>query len=347
VSKIREIKKKEGNMEPAIFLATTGKGIARARQNGNGEWSLDFPHQGTEVTCLAGDPSNNNIIYAGTQDEGLLRSEDSGTTWHPAGLAGQTIKALAVSPHDPRVIYAGTRLAYMFVTQDGGETWNELDGFRRIPGRWWWFSPADPSFKAYVQNITISPDDPSVLLAGIELGGVVRSHDGGLTWSRHRKGALRDNHSLTFHGRDGDWVYQAGGSGGGASFSQDGGVTWRKNKQGLAKNYGVACTADPEKPEVWYVSVAPGPGKAYGKQAEAYLYRTTGGEPWQPIGWGRHPLSSMPIVLLTHPSKSGLLYAGLTNGEVWHSNDYGDTWDKLSFNFTGIWRSLIVLESGK
>jgi photosystem II stability/assembly factor-like uncharacterized protein len=331
-------------MNSAIFLATTGSGITRARQNGNGEWSLDFPLQGTEVSCLAGDPLNTNIIYAGTQGEGLLRSDDSGSTWHPVGLAGQTIKALTVSPHDPKVIYAGTKPAYMFVTQDGGGTWSELEGFRRIPGRWWWFSPAEPPFQAYVQSITISPDDPNVLLAGIEFGGVFRSQDGGRTWSGHRKGALRDNHSLTFHNSNGDFAYQAGGTGGGVSFSQDGGATWRKAKQGLAKNYGVACAADPQKPEVWYVSVAPGPGKAYGQLAEAYLYRTSGNGTWEPIGWGAHPMSSMPIALRTHPSTSGLLYAGLTNGDVWHSNDYGDTWENLPFNFSGIWRSLIVLD---
>jgi hypothetical protein len=235
----------------------------------------------------------------------------------------------------------------MFVSHDSGNTWKELDGFRRIPGRWWWFSPAERPFQAYVQSIAISPENPDVLLAGIEFGGVVRSQDGGQTWSGHRKGALRDNHSLIFHRKNGNWAYQAGGTGGGASFSLDGGVTWLKAKQGLAKNYGVANAADAEKPEVWYVSVAPGPGKAYGAQAEAYLYRASNGGAWEPIGWEAPPMRSMPISLLTHPSISGQLYAGLTNGEVWQSSDYGDTWEKLPFNFSGISRSLILLESGK
>jgi photosystem II stability/assembly factor-like uncharacterized protein len=331
-------------MKSVNIIATNGRGIARARQNGSGEWILDYPLQSSGVNCLAGDPADAKVIYAGTQGEGLLRSVDSGATWQPVGLAGETVKAIAISPHDSKVIYAGTKPAYMFVTHDGGKTWKELDGFRRIPGRWWWFSPAESPYQAYVQSITLSPEDPDVLLAGIEFGAVVRSQNGGQTWSGHRKGALRDNHSLTFHQTDGDWAYQAGGTGGGASFSQDGGINWRKAKQGLAKNYGVACAADPQKPEVWYVSVAPGPGKAYGEQAEAYLYRTSGDGTWQPIGWGAHPMSSMPIVLHTHPSRSGLLYAGLTNGEVWQSNDYGDTWEKLPFKFSSIWRSLVVLE---
>lgn len=334
-------------MIQTIFLATTGSGIARAEQNGNGVWSVDTPLPDTDVRCLAGDPLDHRTIYAGTQGEGVLRSNDYGETWHPAGLVGQVVKSLAVSPHEPGTVFAGVKPAGMHVSRDGGQTWVELKGFQRIPGRWWWFSPAESPFQAYVQNITLSPTDPQVILAGIEFGAVVRSQDGGQSWSRHRKGALRDNHSLTFHRTNGDWVYQAGGTGGGASFSQDAGQTWHKNKRGLAKNYGVACAADPQKPEVWYVSVAPRPGNVYGSQAEAYLYRASGGAGWQPIGWGEHPLSSMPISLVTHPEKSGTLYAGLTNGQVWRSEDYGDQWQQLPFKFSRLWRSMLVLNTEK
>ena len=210
-------------MSQVTFLATTGRGIARSRQTGSGEWVLEILLPGKDVRCLAGDPSDAKVIYAGSQGEGVLRSDDSGNTWYPAGLAGEVVKSLAVSPHDPGTIYAGTKPAHMHITRDRGQTWIELDGFRRIPGRWWWFSPAESPFQAYVQSIALSPTDPNVLLAGIEFGAVVRSRDGGQTWSGHRKGSLRDCHSLTFHQSNGDWVYQAGGSGGGASLSQDGG----------------------------------------------------------------------------------------------------------------------------
>jgi len=35
--------------------------------------------------------------------------------------------------------------------------------------------------------------------------------------------------------------------------------------------------------------------------------------------------------------------AGLTNGDVWHTADYGDTWEKMPFNLKGIWFSLLIL----
>ena len=332
-------------MNTTFILATTGSNLAHAEKNGTGEWTVSAPLPGKDVRCLAANPLDKRIIYAGTQGEGVFCSNDFGCSWQPAGLEGQVVKSLAVSPHEPGTIFAGVKPAGIYVSRDSGQTWSKIESFQRIPGRWWWFSPAESPYQAYVQNIAISPTDPKLILAGIEFGAVVRSQDGGQTWSRHRKGALRDNHWLTFHHNNGNWVYQAGGTGGGASFSQDAGQTWRKFKQGLAKNYGVACAADPQKPEIWYVSVAPGPGKAYGAQAEAYLYRASGGAGWQPIGWEGHPLSSMPISLVTHPEISGQLFAGLTNGQVWFSEDYGDHWQQLPVKFSQVYRTMLVLST--
>lgn len=331
-------------MAAKIILANTGNGIARAEIGDDGKWHVEKVLSEKTVSCLAADPSDSQVIYAGTNGMGVLRSIDSGHTWKPNGMEGQVVKSLAVSPHDPKTIYAGTKPATVFVSRDGGNAWEELTGFRRIPNRWWWFSPAEPpDFRAYVFGIAVSPTKPDVVLAGIEFGAVVRSQDGGQTWSRHRGGALRDCHSLKFHAANGDWAYEAGGSGGGAAYSRDGGITWRKAKAGLAKNYGVVCAADPAKPEVWYVAVAPGPGKAYGENAEAYLYRASGGADWQPIGWAAQPFERMPIALVTDPKVPGHLYAGLTSGEVWHTADYGDNWEKIPFTFNSIWRSLILV----
>jgi photosystem II stability/assembly factor-like uncharacterized protein len=188
----------------------------------------------------------------------------------------------------------------------------------------------------------VSPTEPDVVLAGIEFGALLRSDDGGRTWSGHLPGAIRDCHMLGFHAHNGRWVYEAGGTGGGAAVSRDGGRSWRQPKTGLVKNYGVTCAADPELPEVWYVALAPGPGQAYGRQVEAYLYRTSGGADWQPIGWEPHPMGRMPRALVTRADAPGHLYVGTTYGDVWHTADYGDTWRQLPFDLGG-GLSLLVL----
>lgn len=333
-------------MNGNIFLACFDNGVSRAERGPDGDWIVQQLATEHKTNCLAAAPSNRRIVYAGTPD-GVLRSVDCGLTWQRRGMAGHIVKSLAVSPHDSDVVYAGTKPALMFVSRDAGRTWTELEGFRRIPNRWWWFSPAEPPWKAYIIAIAPSPTDRDVILAGIEFGAVVRSDDGGQAWSRHRKGALRDCHSLKFHATSGDWVYEAGGTGGGASFSQDGGLTFSKAKRGLTKHYGIVCAADPEKPEIWYVCVGSSPMNAFGEDPNVYLYRGTGAAGWQPIGWQPHPLTDTPTALTTVPGAPGHLYAGLTNGDMWHTADYGDSWQKLPFNLDGIRFSLLVLPGEK
>lgn len=333
-----------------VFLATTGKALARAEKL-NGNWQVKTYLQGAQLTCLAADPLNAQRVYAGTHGDGVLVSEDGGKSWASAGLEGIPVRSLAISRHSPGTIYAGCKPVSLYVSRNGGESWEELEGMRRAR-RWWWFSPAEPpDWSPYVMALTISPTDPDVIMAGIELGGVLRSVDGGRTWSNHRRGAVRDSHSLKFHPRDSDWVYEGGG--GGAALSQDGGVTWRKPKAGLKKRYGWMVAADPERPEVWYVSASGNPNLLRGEfeppahvdgKANASIYRSVGGAAWEKLSGGLpEPLDYMAYALITDPTASGHLYAGLSNGDVWFTQDYGDSWAQLPFNLGGIQRVMIAV----
>ena len=219
----------------------------------------------------------------------MLRSQDGGRTWRPAGLSGRIVKSLAASRAEPGTVYAGTKPALVYVSRDGGASWIELESFRRIPLRWLWFSPAEPPLTAYVQAIALSPTDPNIILAGIEFGAVVRSGDGGRTWSGHCRGALRDCHSLTFHTSNGSWAYQGGAwfRARGGALSRDAGKTWVSSTEGVDRAYGWAVAADPGRPEVWYVSVSPGPSKAHSNgDAQAYIFRSAGAAAWERLGGG-------------------------------------------------------------
>lgn len=337
-------------MNAKLFLSSSfdgraGTGMTRANLGADGEWRTEIVGEDYDVRCLAVDQRRPHVIFAGTQGQGLLKSEDRGRTWRPSGLEEMTVKALAVSPHDPRVVYAGTKPAYMYRSDDGGASWLELVGFRRIPWRWLWFSPAETPPRAYVHAISVSPTNPDVLLAGIEFGAVVRSEDGGQSWSGHRKGAIRDCHSLTFHARSGEWAYEAGAALGAGAVSRDGGKRWRQPKEGLDRRYGWACAADPGKPEVWYISASTGPNKAHSwDDAQAYIFRSTGGAGWEKLDGGLpQPLDYLPTTLLTDPDAPGYLYAGLSNGRVWFSDDYGDSWRELPVELKGIWHQLVML----
>lgn len=332
------------------FIALTAPGIARASLGTDNRWNVEFLLTDCDVRCLAVDPLNQNIVYAGSQSSGVLRSNDMGRTWQPSGLAGMRVRSLAVSRLNPRTVYAGTKPPMLFVSHDSGSSWVELRGFRAIR-RWFWFSPAEPpSLIPSVQSIALSPSNPNVILVGIEAGAVVRSADGGQTWTGHRPGAVRDCHMLAFHATNGDWVYESGGTG--VAVSSDAGLTWKQPPKGLDRRYGWACAADPVYPDVWYVSASPmftlakpGPPAAHvdGK-ANAYIFRWAGGSMWEKLGGGlSQPLNYMAYGLLTHPDQPGHLYAGLSNGEVWHGSDYGDRWQRLPFNLKRIHLACVMI----
>jgi photosystem II stability/assembly factor-like uncharacterized protein len=330
-------------VEDKVFLACYSNGVTRAAVGQDGSWQVDRHIEDVKVNCLADDPHQPGLVLAAAEDGAIWRSQDRGASWVRMGTVDRIVKSLAISPHDPDLIFAGTKPASVHRSVDGGASWEELTGFRRIPNRWWWFSPAEPpDFRAYVLSLAPSPVDPSVLLAGVEFGAVVRSEDGGQTWSRHRTGALRDSHSLKFHTLDGDWAYEAGGTGGGVACSRDGGRTFHRMSQGLEKNYGIVCGADPVQPEIWYVCVGSSPGNAFGDNPAVYLYRSTGGAGWQPIGWTEHPLSDTPTAIVGLPDTSGELFVGVRGGDVYHSTDYGDSWQMMPFNMGGIWFSLVI-----
>src|SRR5439155_24770714 len=89
-----------------------------------------------------------------------------------------------------------------------------------LPSRPTWSFPPRP-WTSHVRWIAPNPHDADVLLVGIELGGLMRSVDGGTSWEDHRPGAQRDVHSLAWHPRVRGRAYEAGG--GGAAWSDDGG----------------------------------------------------------------------------------------------------------------------------
>ena len=321
----------------SVFLATTRPGIARAERTGS-TWNVEqvLPE---DVRCLAVDPTTKDT-YAGTHGNGLWRSSDGGKSWSHSGLDDRIVKSVATTPAQPNLVLAGTKPPEVWISTDAGATWRELEAFRDIPGRGLWRQPAERPSIAYVQALAVSPTDREVIVAGMEAGAVVRSADGGRTWSGHRKKACRDCHSLTFHARDGNHVYQGGGgvTAPGVAVSRDAGETWTRPAEGLEHKYGWWVAAHPARPEVCYVSFSPSPFKAHGNEsAEAVIYRSIGLESWEPLAGGLpQPLDHMPYALLTDTSEPDAIYAGLRNGDIWHSANCGDSWTKLDVEMRSI-----------
>src|SRR5215217_2258341 len=199
-------------------------------EDGSVETGLD----GRGARCLAPDPKDPDTLFVGTSDEGILKSEDGGGTWEKlSGIEHPRVTAVAVSPTDGAV-YAGTEPSALFVSRDGGGSWRELEGMRNLPSAPTWSFPPRP-WTSHVRAIALSYSDPMLVVAGIELGGVVRSADGGETWHDQRPGAQADCHSLFAHPGAPELLYEAGG--GGFAQSTDFGESWEAADGGMDLHY--------------------------------------------------------------------------------------------------------------
>jgi len=129
-----------------------------------------------EARFIAVQPSDPRVVYVGTQ-AGPFRSSDAGDTWQPLTLPGKEklVWSILLDPADPRTIYVGTQGTVMYRSRDAGATWTELaaatpQGMVRM------------SFPCRVIRMALDPSERSNIYAGLEVGGVLRSLDGGDHW---------------------------------------------------------------------------------------------------------------------------------------------------------------------
>ncbi|QYK57753.1 MAG: hypothetical protein KF884_09360 [Fimbriimonadaceae bacterium] len=94
-----------------------------------------------EVSSLAIDPVDPNIVYAGTGDHhyssfggfGIMKSTDGGQTWSQKGLGvigNAAVSAIRVLPEDPNIVFAtsgngGGNPGKILRSTDRGETWSQ------------------------------------------------------------------------------------------------------------------------------------------------------------------------------------------------------------------------------
>jgi photosystem II stability/assembly factor-like uncharacterized protein len=273
---------------------------------------------------VARDPRQPDVLIGGSRGGGVWRSSDGGAGWKQVDFPQPDVFSVSISPADG-ALYAGCEPSMLFVSRDGGESWRELETLREIPSAPTWSFPPRP-WTSHVRWIAPSPHDAGLLLAGIELGGVMRSEDGGETWSDHRPGAQLDCHSLAWHPSAAGRAYEA--AGGGAAWSSDAGATWTAADDGRDRHYTWAVAVDPEDPDRWFVSASTGPFAAHGSgSAEAVVYRWEGDGPWEALdGTLPRPLDAMPYAFAF---VDGQLVMGLSDGTVYASADKGETWDQV------------------
>ena len=289
----------------------------------NGRVELTLDERGAR--CLAVDPKDPDTVYVGTSDEGLFKSSDGGRSWERlSGVVHTRVTSVAVSSIDG-ALYAGTEPSSLFVSRDGGGSWLELERLKNLPSAPTWSFPPRP-WTSHVRSIALSFEDPDLIVAGIELGGVVRSKDGGESWQDQRPGAYADCHTLVTHTAAPNTVYEAAGDG--FAESEDFGESWAAADTGLKHRYVWGLAADRDDPTLLYVSAAAGPGQAHGGGfSDAAIYRRRAVAWWEPVAEG---LAEFPYALVADLETSGALYAGFGDGTILHSLDAGTSWNEFA-----------------
>lgn len=297
-------------------------------------WTATLALPGKDCHSLAVDPHRPGRVYCGTFDAGLWFSDDAGGTWQPTPgtLPHDQVMSVAVSPlesvNGAGVLWAGTEPSALFRSEDGGQTWQEKSALQDLPSKSTWSFPPRP----WTHHVRWVEPDAAVadrIFVGIELGGVMRSLDGGETWEDRKPNSQHDCHTLRTHPGAPGLLYEA--AGGGFAESHDGGATWQRDDSGRHHHYLWGLAADPGDPATVVVSGSPGPRGAHNdERAEAMLYRRTGAGPWQPVENGLPAAKgTRAYVLATHAAELGVFYAA-TGQELYRSADSGESWEKLS-----------------
>lgn len=163
-------------------------------------WGPQTPdrYNSGRVISIAADPGNQNRWLAGAATGGIWTTIDAGGTWtsNTDSLPSLAVGAIAFAPGNPSIVYAGTgegnfssdaRVGVgILKSVDGGASWN--------------LRPASSFDRAAVAAIRVNPANADILLAATARGfgngrfseivigakpfGVLRSIDGGASWTR-------------------------------------------------------------------------------------------------------------------------------------------------------------------
>lgn len=327
--------------ERFLVYVVTGRDLIRFILHKGRAHDAETVLAGVDARCVAIDPHDPGRVYAGTFDRGVYSSGDGRQSWHEddQGLDDRRVMALAVSPSQRQagisVLYAGTEPSNLYRSEDGGHRFELLPALRELPSEPGWSFPPRP-WTHHVRTIALHPTDSDWLAVGIELGGVMRSGDGGASWLDHNPQAHSDAHALLTHQLAPQRLYEAAGQG--IARSEDLGESWSRLERGLDRHYAWAQVVDPADPDLWYVAVSRSPSAAHGSgDGQARLLRTRGNGFTAIDTWGDAPqLRRMPYALAALPDQPGGLLVGLRGGALLLTVDAGENWARLAVEPTDV-----------
>ncbi len=306
-----------------LYVGTIGEGLFRSTDGGE---TFVRACDGTFVEChvraLAVHPDNPRTLYLGSE-LGLFRSTDGADRWErvESPVNGRQVWSILLSPHEPDLILVGTCPSQLFRSADGGRTWTEptADLVRECPR----------IMAARVTTLAADPGDPDVLWAGVEIGGLQRSRDGGRSWQATGRGlSSQDIHGLALLARESRRMLASTNND--LNVSMDGGESWQPLGVGRSVPwpYCRGLLQPVGRPGVVLLGIGDGPPGSVGTVARS----ADGGRTWQEARMPGRANSTI-WTFACHAADPGLVYAASVSGAVYRSTDAGASWDRLRREF--------------
>jgi hypothetical protein len=285
------------------------KAIARATRHRQSMKSGQFPSPSPSSPRLRG---FRNWEYLGP------RNFDPGDGRYVSGR----VNAIAIDPRDSATAYAGSAGGGVWKTTDRGKSWAPL---------------SNPWPHEEVSSVAIDPSNSSIIYAGTgdfpnwgaRSFGVMKSSDGGATWTNFGAAELGDIdlNAIVVHPDDPAVVLTCGGRG-----PTRYGMIWRSTNGGLS--WALAYTVGAEWAQMAVSGPAGGRRAVYATGWNAsggVLARSfTGGETWDTLNppWGSGQWGTGVAASPTEPGRLYLL-AG-KDRKIYTSPDFGDHWDDVT-----------------
>ena len=278
------------------------------------------------IRAIAVHPRKPEVVYVGTQ-EGPYRSNDHGDHWDKVDVPDHKLPvwSLLFHPRDPNVMYAGYENCEIYRSDDGGERWQQLPVSVRYP-EITQRPGANPAKR--VLNMSASTADPNELYGALEVGGLIRTLDGGEHWENMSHGQylnddLVDMHSVLASKLRPGTVFSISRA---AMFrSTDRGDHWTHvpldplNEKG--QTYCRQIREVPGDPRSIWV----GAGANFQSNLGALFHSDDGGTSWERVPLGIEVESTL-FGLCFDEREPRRMYCATNGGQVFASHDGGEFW---------------------
>jgi len=278
------------------------------------------------LNCVAFNPDNDNLIYAGAAAGGVWKTTDGGTNWTAIGdendalgttdivvvsTAGDDILYLATGDRD----HSDTYSVGVLKSTDGGTTWNTT-------GLSWTQSQG-----YLIYRLLIDPNDNSILYAATN-DGVFKTSNAGDSWTQitsliFKDMELKPSNSATIYGSTG-W--------GEIYLSTNSGASWTQVlSDGSGRRTQLAVTADNNA--IVYAIMANTSNGLHGiykstnsgsSFSMVFSGSTTNLLDWACDGSGSGGQGWYDLCIASDPTDADIVFTGGVN--TWKSTDGGSSW---------------------